>query len=382
MTFGLLRWFLGLACSASLLVSAAQADDPVADVLQTIAPPEDWLNEQEQALQYPLPAYRASSLRQSSSMGSAPAGELWQQPGVLEANVFTAELAGDDSPLGIRAWVDWIMLARGSVGDQPELLGTDDTVMGADTFGFDYKPGIETGLELALGNTTAFEVRYFWVDTWHDSSVAADPVGLSLPTAPVSPLGSPVLLDYHSDLQSLEFHFRATTGDVTWLAGFRYLEVDERLRFIGAPQGLFPGGVGRFAVDNDLSGFQIGADVLLWDDTNWFTLRGVAKTGIYYVDADATVGTTLGPLPGVPAAGRSSAQEVAFVGEFGLDVTLLLTANLRLRTGYRVIYMDGIAAASSLPSHTDFLAGATPVHVHADNSVLYHGLNLGLELAW
>lgn len=385
MTFRPVRWFLGLACAALVPISVATADDRVADVLHSIAPPQGWLNEQEQALQYPLPKYSPVGARQPMPPNNAPAGELWaewDQPGVVEANVFSGELVESDNALGIKAWVDWLMIARGSVGDQPQLLGPGGVALGADTFGFDYKPGIETGLQLGLGDTTAIEFRYFWVDTWHDSATAADPLGLSLATVPGTPLGSPAWLDYHSDLQSVELNFRSTSGDITWLAGFRYFEVDERLRVSGAPLGPFPGGGSRFAVGNDLSGFQIGADALLWDDSNWFTLRGVAKTGIYYVDADAAVGARFGPPPAQWAVGRSSAQEVAFVGEFGVDATVLLTGNLRLNLGYRVIYMDGIASASSLVSHTDFLAGVTPMHIHADNSVLYHGLNAGLELAW
>lgn len=381
------RWFMSLACWGWALVSVAAADDRVADVLDSIAPPDGWLNQQEQAVQYPRPTYSTSSLRQPPTpIEAAPAGELWaqwDQPAVTETNVFSGELSDGGSALGIKAWVDWIMLARGRTGDQPQLLGPAGTVLGGDTFGFDFQPGIETGLELELGESTALKFRYFWVDDWTDSATTFSPVGLSLATVPATgPLGTPIRLDYRSELQSLEFNARARTGDITWLAGFRYLEVDERLRFGAVPQGLLPGGSGRFSVGNDLSGFQIGIDALLWDDGDWFTLRGVAKSGIYYVDADASVASSIGPPPGLLAAGSSSAQEVAYVGEFGLDATLLLTGNLRLRTGYRVIYMDGIAAASSLVSHSGFLAAATPVHVHADNSVLYHGLNVGLELSW
>ena len=70
------RWFMSLACWGWALVSVAAADDRVADVLDSIAPPDGWLNQQEQAVQYPRPTYSTSSLRQPPTpIEAAPAGE-------------------------------------------------------------------------------------------------------------------------------------------------------------------------------------------------------------------------------------------------------------------------------------------------------------------
>lgn len=384
-------------------LSPVAAQDRAAEVLESIAPPGDWLNDHERAQQYPLRYEPIGARQPAPAIEGAPSGELWSdwyQPSETDSfdygynsdyGYYSSDGYDDDSNRrrnrrnnsGLTAWVDWIFLSRSRTGDQLLLVGPGGEALSSETFGFDFQPGIETGLELSLGNTVAAEFRYFWVHDWTASATVADPAGLSLATLPsTGPFGTPLTMSYRSELESFEFNFRTSMGDFTWLAGFRYMAIDERLRFCAPSVLPLPGAAGNFDVENDLSGFQIGADALLWDDGNMFTLSGVAKTGIYYVEANASTVGALGPAPATIVAGRSSAEEVAFVGEFGLDSTLMLTRSLRLRTGYRVIYVDGIAAASSLVSHSDALAASTPMRVHADNSILYHGLNVGLELSW
>ncbi len=383
------RSWSGFVSLAWALISAslAAADDRVASVLDSIAPPSDWLNAQERAIQYPQPIVPVSARQPGPAAPAAAAvGGLWanwSQPALETgfANGLSIDTA-DEGGAGISAWVDWIFLTRERAGDELLLIGPGGEPLNGDVFAFDFRPGIETGVELSLGNSIALEFRYFWVDDWSRSATTAALPGSSLATVPpTGPLGPPYDVTYMSGLQSFEFNVRAGAGDIQWLAGFRSVDLDEQFLVGALPLAPLPSGFANFAADNNLSGFQIGADALLWDDGNWFTLSGVAKTGIYYVDARGTVTGAIGPTF-APLAGRAGTQEVALLGEFGLDATWLLTGNWRLRSGYRVIYVDGIASASSLVPNSSQLAAATPLRVQADSSIFYHGLNLGLELSW
>lgn len=59
-----------------------------------------------------------------------------------------------------------------------------------------------------------------------------------------------------------------------------------------------------------------------------------------------------------------------------------ITCNLSARIGYQLLYLDGVAlAADQVPNTGELFAlpGTVPVNAHGGNSVLYHGVNVGME---
>ncbi len=178
--------------------------------------------------------------------------------------------------------------------------------------------------------------------------------------------------------------FRHRTGCITWLAGFRYAELNEELNLNGLAGQNVVASNSRFMVGNDLFGFQLGGDAALWEHGS-FRLNALGKAGVYHNDASGSSRLNLGALPTTLGSGRDTARETAFLAELGVNGTMQLTRHVALRAGYRVLYVDGVATAGGLVQNTGNLtAGAnqTPIALAADHSLLYHGANVGLEFTW
>ncbi len=116
------------------------------------------------------------------------------------------------------------------------------------------------------------------------------------------------------------------------------------------------------------------AQGLLWCN-ELFQLDVIGKAGIYGNDADHHASVTTG-VATVNASG--SDNPTAFVGEIGIQGSTLLTANLSLRGGYRLLWVDGVALASDQLAATDFF---TSSGIDGSGDVFYQGAYVGLEFA-
>jgi hypothetical protein len=173
-----------------------------------------------------------------------------------------------------------------------------------------------------------------------------------------------------------------------WFAGFRYLNLSERLRVYaernqdetgtGAPGLEY--GVYDIRSSNNFCGAQLGGRLRGWG-ARW-GWEATGKAGLfgngahqeqYVLDWDD------GPFPARPLVSAAGGR-VAFVGELNLTGVYRLTDVWNLRAGYNLIWIGGVALA---PDQLDF-SGVVPAgdQLRNDGQVFLHGVSGGLEARW
>jgi hypothetical protein len=201
------------------------------------------------------------------------------------------------------------------------------------------------------------EATGFGVDSWHVTGDYDLPGVLS---------GA---LDFNSQLFSAEVNFRHNTRD--WLQllwGFRWAEFSEYIDFTAPSVGL--PAAWHLDAQNFFYGLQIGADVgllSLWDRVE---LTGFVKGGVYDNRADwlhqvQTVGAV--------STFENQFDEVAFLGEAALTLTVRCSEHSALRGGYHWLVLDEVTQAieSFTVNETDGL-----------DRLFFHGAFAGVELRW
>jgi hypothetical protein len=174
---------------------------------------------------------------------------------------------------------------------------------------------------------------------------------------------------------------RSTDGwwTVDWLAGFRYIGVEETAALdilsCGEAGPLVPYRVGT---SNNLFGGQVGARGRL-DRERW-AFEGWAKAGLFgnaqTLRQDAVVdwlGTEQRP------ASSATAGETAFVGDINLSAIYRLSDVWGIRAGYNTIWIGGVALA---PDQFTFGMDGPLQAVAGGGGIFLHGVNLGLEARW
>lgn len=178
---------------------------------------------------------------------------------------------------------------------------------------------------------------------------------------------------------------------VEWLAGFRYLNLGERLN-IYAERGQVPTegetpqpeqGVYDIRTSNHLFGAQFGVRARRWRTKLGWEATG--KAGIFGNGAQqeqCVLDYPLGEPGEFPLRPETSAAhgQVAFVGELNLTGIYRLNDVWNLRGGYNLIWIAGVALA---PDQLDF-RGTLPAgdHLDSNGSVLLHGVSCGVEARW
>jgi len=172
---------------------------------------------------------------------------------------------------------------------------------------------------------------------------------------------------YDSELCSLEANVRLPHSDrVIWLAGFRYLELDERFH-ADIPSGVTP----DLATRNRLYGGQVGAEARLWQLGRW-ELEGTAKFGLFGNAAaqDGVYDTGL-----VAAERGATAGTLACGIEAGLAAVYPVTSRLSMRGAYNVLWLGNVALATDQVPVSNFIAD-TGLDTHGD--AFYHGAFVGI----
>jgi hypothetical protein len=241
-------------------------------------------------------------------------------------------------------------------------LGFDDETGGALTI-------IRHGF---LQSCWDLEATYFGVDDFGASAVTTDLN--TLLTAPNLAVGgvNPGRTDYTSELDSAEFNLRRQWNQwLTLMGGMRWVNLNEVMNTnIGGAANH------RIDVDNQLWGFQLGADTYLWSRGR-FSLEGYGKVGIYANNSDARTTTAgLGALPVIVA----SENDAAFVGDLGFTGVYDISDRWSVRGGYQFLWIDGVALAPEQLDNMNVLTGVANVDV--GQTAFYHGLNLAAEFRY
>lgn len=206
-----------------------------------------------------------------------------------------------------------------------------------------------------------------------------------------------------SDLQSVDALVRrmwvspSQKHSGSWTFGVRYYQINETLlhntivdahvsTVPGDPIPVRPDGFLNYDLDvqNDLVGPELGiegAHCL----TPGITLLGEARGGIYGNRASQTTvanSTTIQNLFGQPVVEEASDTEVAYGGSARATLLWQFHPLAKLRGGYEVLYLDGVATGPANFNTQPFELPTRSVLLQQRDQVLYHGFNVGFELGW
>lgn len=264
---------------------------------------------------------------------------------------------------------DALWLQRNSAGNI--LLARDVDASGAqvggrfiDTdraSGFDMRAGFRGLLGYRIGCGGAAEFSYFGLQFWEGSALLREPsggavavqspyLGSSIPTADNG--FQAISANYNSELHNAEANLRwhlreSPCGTLSVLTGVRYLSYREELSLFGKddfdPNRLETTRIRTF---NNLIGWQCGGEFSHGLMQGLIHLGGSGKAGIYGNPAlQHTTNTYRGPQAGLAVEGRNLEASSAGILEAGLHATLLVTNNFRIRGGYQILYLTGLALA-------------------------------------
>ena len=264
------------------------------------------------------------------------------------------------------------VLFNNAVQPGQEMRGSD--------FDFSYRAGIDLSVKRHFSRLPAIEVRYLKNDGWHSGAGLVTNTADALRINTADPIflnsGRTINASYGSRLDNLEVNASWGRECFTWLAGFRYIELDDTFRadlvdaVISNPTVTFD-----TTTQNRLYGFQLGVEAFLWQRGR-LSVDATAKGAILHNSGAQTsrLGT---PAFQTPAFG--SKDHVSLLGEANLIVRYSLLDSMWIRAGYGVLLVDDLALATDQMNATSF---ATGQGIDIDGTVFYHGAFLGLECVY
>ena len=186
-----------------------------------------------------------------------------------------------------------------------------------------------------------------------------------------------------------------------YLLGFRYFKFEESLSYsaFGISPNSFPGGdISRADfqtdVENELYGIQFGGRSE-FSLTKRINLLVGLKAGIFQnnfsssqrgsvtgLDGQRRVSQVLNdPNQGTPVDFSGDDEDYTMLGEIDLGLAYRLTNGVRLRGGYKAIFVDDIAFADTQgdSNFNDVVSNSTP---RADEDLVLYGGYFGLDIAF
>lgn len=244
-------------------------------------------------------------------------------------------------------------------------------------FDFNTRAGIDVVIARRLANGDQIEGRYFGID----DSTATQQFTIPAPFIGAGFNGSAGFNfdgTYTAKLRSAELNWkRPLTDRFTFLAGFRYIGLDDTLSYVVNTD--LAKGVYQF--ENQLYGGQIGGDLSLLDPARPFQLHVIAKAGAYGNNANGSHGAFLPIGTQLVSTGRGDSGS-AFVGDLQLIGSYQLTSHVALRGGYQMLWLDNVALAGDNASVSLLDPGLLNTNLDHDGHVFYHGAMIGIEMMW
>jgi len=300
--------------------------------------------------------------------------------------------------VGDRLWplwwaqVDALMLWQGNIPSLPlvETLG-GGTALDANDAQTEMGSGVRAGLVRRLGDCYSLEGTYLYAGSF-DGFAQLPATGDVYRVVDVGNLPafgdiSSATLTTSALFRSAEFNVRRWNGgSINWIAGFRWVEWDERMNLDYTFENPEPYGSGNISslTGNNLYGGQVGGDLRLWNTGGPVRVNGVAKAGVYYNHAAyqrsaASVTPAVGAVEQIGAV-NTSRDAISFMGETGFNASISITRWLAWRAGYSVYWLSGVATAQQQLNASDFATSTGKVNTAG--SVLLHGVTTGLEARW
>lgn len=200
--------------------------------------------------------------------------------------------------------------------------------------------GIEAALTYQAFSATSIEVRLLSAKA-EGRNLFASP-GNFIGVGFTGPSGVNFVSDYETRLASGEVNLRHSYGDrFGVLAGVRTLSVDDAL----ATTLNTTVATGIYEAENDLTGVQIGAEMVLGRPSDRWSLEGFGKLGAFRTKSVAGLRTLAG---GNAIQGFSSGDTTTtYAAELGLRAEYRLSEQGSLTLGYQILWLDDLAQAAT-----------------------------------
>jgi hypothetical protein len=307
-------------------------------------------------------------------------------PGVAPYDLYDPTMPSDLDRCNVSTWharpprvqftLDLLVLDRTGTDSEPLLIDTQTGAVLLNTDGVldDAEAGLRAGITILGDDGYDLEFSYLGLDTLENvvTRTSPNPIAFAffggLPSNPQQSYA----VDYRSDLGSGEINVRRRLGpQVTWLAGFRFLELRENFDILsGANRGFFSN------TDNDLYGLQLGGDVHLFR-VRRSLLFSTVKAGVYYNNADVTA--TAASPGGAQLSFIDDEDTAAFVGDLAVGMLIPMGPSADLRIGYQGLFLDGVGLA---PDQLDNFSLFTSSGTLDEASIYYHGGFVGVDVFW
>ncbi len=317
--------------------------------------------------------------------------------------------------------VQAVVLTRSGQADQPLTsngiagLGPPDLVLSTQSADFDYEPGFLITGRYQCNAVYNLEATYMGGLDWDDRAVATsdtdslysvfsdfgnDPFGGFEETDQAAEQSIYVACE----LDSVELNYRRSWASPnyrmngSWFWGARYIRFEDSLIYgtvvnehvdpINTTdpddpviRGPASSQYSILAV-NDMVGPQIGTS-LVGCLLPGFAVGGEAKAGIFGNGADQNSSINASTFAN-PILESASDTELSYATEGTAYLIWQFHPMMKLRGGYQVLFLSGIATASSnFNSEPPFADGGTrTVVLNHDDQSIFHGGNLGLEIGW
>lgn len=300
---------------------------------------------------------------------------------------------------------------------------TPTRLLRSDDADFGNIPGIDASFVRRRATGKGFELRYLGLNPGQETvTFAGNPITLVTDFGQIGQFGGLTheqaydIADVHEvrrdmSIQNAEFNLlrmgrqastrRGRQAIFEYLLGFRYFKFDESLAYsaFGIPPNPFLGGdISRADyvanVENELYGAQFGgrSEVTLTQrlgllvglkagifQNNFSSSQEASVTGL---DGQKRIAQVLNdPNQGTPINFSGEDEDYTMLGEIDLGLTYRITNSLRLRGGYKGIFVDDIAFAENQGSSnfSDIVANNTP---NANEDLILHGGYFGVDLAF
>ncbi|MBC8354293.1 MAG: BBP7 family outer membrane beta-barrel protein [Planctomycetes bacterium] len=310
--------------------------------------------------------------------------EPFYDPGGLTGGCFR-----DPGPCWLgQATFDVLLFDRSDADSRSVVteVGTGSEVLNATDLGFPVTAGFRFNLVLT-GDDGCDLVFNYLGSKFDNSRVHSATTALydyfEFPSVTPS-TGTDFQTSYMSTLRSVELGSRMRQWSrFAPIAGIRFIQLEDqfdRLTGDGATN------LQLSMTDNELWGFQIGGEALLWD-AGPVRFQSTVKGGVFYNNLNLTTGggdiTVTDPLTMISTTIETTAKfpsdHVSYFGEVNLELAYQIGRHVTVRVGYTAMWLDGVALAPDQHDNFNLQSG---IGAFDYGTVLYHGTYVGGEVTW
>jgi hypothetical protein len=249
-------------------------------------------------------------------------------------------------------------------------LLSNDTVIDARSLRKDLEAGPRIDAVWQLQPGWQLEGVFFSTASGTDTH-SADGVGIAVPALNDELFFYQyVTARYKANVYSGEISVRHQVSErINLLMGFRFVELREVASLVGFSD--LGSASATSKLFNDMSGFQIGANVALWRKHGPLRIDSFVKGGVYgnavtrWTNTSGIIGDT---------SVRDNSSQAAFVGEVAVLPTYEFNDHFAVYGGYEAMWLEAVALAP------DQLGVSGPIR--ASRTLLYHVALAGVKVRW